>query len=170
MLVAAVSDVVLVALIVAIGPMLLAYFQSRAHRRDRAHDEKRQDAQAKAAAASAKEIVKSNEEAAAIVSVVAHTVESVKAVTDVTHALVNSDKTSGMQKELATMKRERVLLAVIIDMNKHSGIEPAKEALDAIAQLDAEILAQQTAITDRLAQQAKAEASTVLPIVLPIEA
>ena len=96
-------DLVLVALIAACSPLLLAHLTNRQRRSDKREDWARSDAVAEKAAEAARLLLAANER-------VAETTAVTNEKLDVIHGLVNSQMTAAIQAELGATERELVLL------------------------------------------------------------
>lgn len=138
-------------------------------------DYARQDLVAAQAAEAARLLVETNrriataaQHTAAEQTTIKHEIVAVKDLGVVTHALVNSDKTSGMKRQKVSFIAQRAALvgqlrlAEQLSRSDSEIITPAVQAtLDVIAEqvkvLDMEIATLDTEITDRLSEQRRAE-------------
>lgn len=150
------SDVVKVALIVGffglIGPLVLAWLTDQQRKRDKQHDEERQDALAikqaardRLLAAKADQVAVKAEEAAALLkSNTAIVIEQTKATTeklDVIHGLVNSNMTRALQSEYDAVVRELAMMNEVVALKRSVGgyAEPSDDTLAAIKATEAKI-------------------------------
>lgn len=83
--------------------------------------------------------------------------DKVEGVVDVTHALVNSDKTATMKDQRDGWMVTLALMREVISLKEQSGKEPTAEAMQAVAALEQRIATLNSTIEDRLAQQLAAE-------------
>lgn len=166
---AQVSDGVTLGLMVFVGglaatgsPILLAAITNRYNRRTKEQEWARQDllaARAEKAAADQLAIQHAVEEG---VKAANAKLAEVAEVAKVTHALVNSDKTSAMKEKRDSMARLLLITRELAELHASLGHAPSADLLASMARDQANLEALDAAIVDRLEQQALAEAQIAL--------
>ena len=73
------------------------------------------------------------------------------------HTLVNSEKTTAMMAELASVRREHVMMEELIGLRRKAGNEPGPGTIKILDMTVARITELEAAIADRLSQTALAE-------------
>lgn len=145
---------IVVALIVSIfAPMVVWFLSSLTKKQDWA----RQDAVAAAAKEAAADIVRANHESTEAVTGLRAQVTDVGNTVNVTHALVNSDKTAGMKRERDGSKILLVMMRELLSSKEAAGQPVSDESREAVLTLQTEIATLDSNIADRVHQQELAE-------------
>ena len=73
------------------------------------------------------------------------------------HSLVNSEKTAAIMAELASVRREHVMMEELISLKRKAGSEPGPGTIKIVEMTVARIAELETVVADRLSQTAIAE-------------
>lgn len=163
----ALSDGVTIAVVVFAGslaatvsPLVLAWITNRAYVQRRQQEWTRQDQVEERAAHTAADILAAQRLVVAGVDTANAKLVEVSEVTHVTHALVNSDKTSRMIRERESMIKALALAKELADLRATLGQTIRADLIAQMARDQAEIDTLGREIDDRLAQQHAAEEQT----------
>lgn len=148
----AVSDTVILALIVAVpamlSPLLLAVLTNRNQRRVKLDDYARQDVVAA-------RLIASNDE---IATTAKATAEKLGGQLQQIHTLVNSNLTAEMQARLEATRGQLVLMTEVIDLKRVAGHEPTEDASILLGKTKSTIAELEATLADRLKQTTVADA------------